>query len=130
MVKLALALVLTGALAAPALAQDDPCAAAKAGEHCGPGNGRKSAGGGGKVSHAGCPAITGVFFAVTGGGNHHFVGGPANDELLGLHGNDPLSGAGGTDFIWGDQPAPVTPASQSDVLRGGDGNDFLYPSHG
>jgi Ca2+-binding RTX toxin-like protein len=130
MLKLAVALFLTAALAAPALAQDDPCAAAKAGEQCGPGNGRHLPGGGDKVSHKGWPAITGVLWKVLDGGDHHFVGGPANDEILGLHGNDTLAGEGGNDVIWGDQSATVNPASQHDVLRGGDGNDFLYPSHG
>src|ERR1700742_1474825 len=101
-------------------AQDDPCAKAKAGEHCGPGNGRKTSGGTGtgKVSHSGWPAITGVLWYVEDGHGHTFTGGSDNDELLGLHGNDTLNGAGGNDVIWGDQ-ANNNPANQSDVLYGG-----------
>jgi Ca2+-binding RTX toxin-like protein len=116
-------------LPAAAFAQDDPCAKAKAGEHCGPGNGRKTPGGAGKVSHKGWPAITGVFWYVEDNHGHTFTGGPDNDELLGLHGNDTLNGAGGNDVIWGDQ-ANNNPANQTDVLYGGPGNDFIYPSHG
>ena len=116
-------------LATPALAQDDPCAAAKSGEHCGPGNGRKTGGGGDKVSHAGWPAITGVLWYVEDGHGHTFTGGPDNDELLGLHGNDTLNGGGGKDVLWGDR-TNNNPANQTDVLYGGPGNDFIYPSHG
>jgi Ca2+-binding RTX toxin-like protein len=130
MLKLAVALVATAALAAaPALAQDDPCAAAKAGEQCGAGNGRHIPGGGDKVSHKGWPAITGVLMKVLDNGDHHFTGGPGNDELLGHHGNDTLSGGDGSDVLWGDWEAN-NPAGQTDVLRGGAGKDFLYPSHG
>ncbi len=130
MLKLALVLALTAGLAAPAFAQDDPCASIKSGEQCGPGNGRKLPGGGDKVSHAGWPAITGVLWKVLdSGGTHHFVGGPDNDEILGHHGNDTLAGGDGKDVLWADWEAN-NPSNQTDVLRGGAGNDFLYPSHG
>jgi Ca2+-binding RTX toxin-like protein len=130
MLKLALVAVLTAGLAAPALAQNaDLCANTKSGEQCGPGNGRRVPGGGDKVSHAGWPAITGVLWQVLDSGNHHFVGGPDNDEILGHHGNDTLAGGGGKDVLWADWEAN-NPSNQTDILRGGAGNDFLYPSHG
>jgi hypothetical protein len=123
------ALLLAGCLAGPASAQTDPCGSVKPGEQCGPGNGRRVPGGGDKVSHAGWPAITGVLWQVLDSGDHHFVGTPENDELLGHHGDDTLAGGAGKDVLWGDWEKD-NPANQSDVLRGGDGNDFLYPSHG
>jgi len=39
-----------------------------------------------------------------------------------------ISGAG-SDVIWGDW-APNNPSGQTDVMYGGDGKDFIYPSHG
>ena len=63
------------------------CPPVKAGEHCGPGNGRRTAGGGDKVSHKGWPAVTGVFFIVQRrGGRHAFTGTDLNDEILGYDG--------------------------------------------
>jgi hypothetical protein len=110
----------------------DRCAPLKAGEQCGERNGATSPGGGNKVSHKGWPAFTGVLWKVTedGRGPHHHVGTVDNDELLGRHGNDTLAGGAGRDVLWGDWDADVNPSSQVDVLRGGAGNDWLYPSHG
>jgi Ca2+-binding RTX toxin-like protein len=130
MLKLAVAFALV--LAAPALANDeDRCAAAKPGEQCGPGNGRLTPGGAGtgNVSHKGWPPITGVLWKVLDGGDHQFAGTADNDELLGHHGDDTIVGGAGKDVLWGDWQAN-NPSNQTDVLRGGDGNDFLYPSHG
>ncbi len=97
---------------------------------CGPGNGRQTPGGGGtKVSHAGWPAITGELLIVTGAGRR-VVGSALNDEILGGHGSDTLIGVAGRDVLWGDaNPTGNTP-HQHDVLWGGPGNDFIYPSHG
>ncbi len=108
------------------------CPRVKRGEHCGPGNGRRSAGGGDKVSHAGWPAVTGVFFVVqVHGGKHRFKGTKFNDEILGYDGHDHLSGGKGKDIIWGGyKPVPDNPATQRDTLIGGPGKDFIYPSHG
>src|SRR5262249_47622143 len=66
------------------------CEPLAAGEQCGPGNGRKTPGGGGKVSHKGWPRITGILWSVqeSGRGTHSHTGGPLNDELLGHHGSD------------------------------------------
>jgi hypothetical protein len=108
------------------------CPPVKRGEHCGPGNGRRTSGGGDKVSHDGWPAITGVFFIVQRrGGKHRFTGTNLNDEILGYDGHDRLAGGKGKDVLWGDWHAvPHNPASQRDTLLGGPGRDFIYTSHG
>jgi len=118
-----------GAGAVGAQAPADPCAAAKAGSQCGPGNGRRTPGGGDKVSHRGWPAITGVLWKVL-SGSHRLTGGPLNDELLGRHGNDVIRGGPGSDVIWGDWDPKGNTRRQRDVLDGGRGNDFIYSSHG
>jgi RTX calcium-binding nonapeptide repeat (4 copies) len=108
------------------------CPPVKAGEHCGPGNGRRTGGGGDKVSHKGWPAVTGVFFMVQRrGGRHSFTGTALNDEILGYDGHDHLVGGKGKDILWGDwRPVPYNPSSQRDRLSGGPGKDFIYTSHG
>ncbi len=122
------------AAAVPAVssAQDPaaPCAAARPGETCGPGGGRRTPGGGDKVSHKGWPAITGVFWKVEASHDARLVGGPANDELLGHHGSDAVLGGAGHDVLWGDWDPRGNSSRQRDTLRGGAGNDWLYPSHG
>src|SRR4051794_16808626 len=126
-------LLICAALLLPATArtQENRCAGLKAGEQCGEGNGRQTAGGSDKVSHKGWPAITGVLWKVTANaGTHRREGTEDNDELLGHHGNDTVIGGAGKDVLWGDWELAGNGTGQSDVLRGGDGNDFLYPSHG
>ena len=128
----ATALLLTPAVA---LAQDeetDRCEPRKQGEQCGEGNGRKTAGGGntGNVSHKGWPAVTGILWKVLDSGDHERTGTEDNDELLGHHGDDTVIGLEGKDILWGDWELKGNGTKQSDTLRGGDGNDFLYPSHG
>jgi len=107
------------------------CAQAQPGVHCGPGNGRRTAGGTGtgKVSHAGWPAITGALLIVDDDGRRA-TGSELNDELLGGHGSDTLVGGAGKDVLWGDQYATNNNSRQHDVLWGGAGQDYLYPSHG
>ena len=83
-----------------------------------------------KVSHAGWPAITGVFWQASDGAGHVKRGGDANDELLGHHGSDRLDGGAGDDVLWGDWDPAHNSATQRDVLDGGAGDDHLYPSHG
>jgi hypothetical protein len=97
---------------------------------CQPGNGRQTPGGGEKVSHKGWPAITGVFWQVMDSRGRHMAGGADNDELLGHHGSDRLSGGAGKDVLWGDWDPKNNTTRQRDVLRGGAGNDYIYPSHG
>ncbi len=129
------ALLTTACLLAPQVAftqdEQDRCAPRQSGEQCGEGNGRKTPGGGDLVSHKGWPPITGILWKVTeNAGTHHKVGTEDNDELLGHHGNDTIAGGEGKDVLWGDWQLSGNTTNQSDVLRGGAGNDFLYPSHG
>lgn len=118
-------------LVAPA-AEDgqDRCAYARSGETCGPGNGRKTPGGGDKASHEGWPAVTGIFWQVKAGHDARLTGGSLNDDLLGHRGSDRVSGGAGHDILWGDWDPRNNTGTQRDVLRGGAGNDWIYPSHG
>ena len=97
---------------------------------CGPGNGRKTSGGGDKVPHNGWPAVTGILWKVLDSSGRKKVGGAANDELLGHHGSDRIFGGAGNDILWGDWDPANNNTHQKDVLDGGPGNDWLYPSHG
>lgn len=108
------------------------CAGKRQGETCGPGYGRRTPGGNGKVSHKGWPAVTGILWMVTTQDRsaRTLIGGPLNDELLGHHGSDRIVGGAGRDILWGDWDPKNNNTVQRDVLIGGDGNDFLYPSHG
>ena len=94
------------------------------------GNGRKTPGGGEKVTHKGWPSVTGMLWKVIDDRGHRKLGGPDNDELLGHHGSDRISGRGGKDIIWGDWDPRNNNTWQRDVMRGGDGNDWIYASHG
>ena len=107
------------------------CAKTQPGVHCGSGHGRRTAGGGdtGKVSHAGWPAITGALLIIDSRGRRA-VGSELNDEILGGHGDDTLVGGDGRDVLWGDQYPTGNNTWQHDVLWGGPGGDFIYPSHG
>jgi hypothetical protein len=132
--RLVLAITAALLLIAPtALAQDeaDRCGPKKQGEQCGEGNGRQTPGGGdtGNVSHKGWPKITGILWKVLDSGDHARRGTEDNDELLGHHGDERLYGLDGRDVLWGDWEKD-NPSNQTDVMRGGDGNDFIYPSHG
>jgi hypothetical protein len=108
------------------------CGPRKTGETCGPGKGRRTAGGGDKVSHKGWPAITGIFWQVTDQGRaaRSKTGGPKNDELLGHHGSDTIRGMDGKDVLWGDWDPRNNNTAQRDRLFGGAGDDWIYPSHG
>jgi Ca2+-binding RTX toxin-like protein len=123
-------LVLAGAALASAQEPEDLCAPRRSNEQCGPGNGRRTVGGGDKVPHKGWPAITGILWKVLGSHDARKTGGSDNDELLGHHGSDRISGAGGRDVIWGDWNPRNNTTRQRDVLRGGAGDDWIYPSHG
>src|SRR5215211_681627 len=81
---------------------------------CGPGNGRRTRGGGNKVSHLGWPAVTGILWIVRPEANSGQTdnGTELNDELLGLHGNDTLRGGFGNN------------------IRGGSGNDHIWGHFG
>jgi hypothetical protein len=134
LVTLALAMMATALGASPGAAtppgQGDPCARIDPGVQCGPGNGRQTAGGGEKVPHNGWPRVTGALAKVLDSGGHTLIGGADNDELLGHHGSDKVVGGGGHDILWGDWDPADNNTRQKDVLRGGPGNDWIYPSHG
>ena len=131
-VVLATAVLLLTPAAALAQDEEDRCEPRKQGEQCGEGKGRTTPGGGntGNVSHKGWPKITGILWKVLDSGDHERTGTEDNDELLGHHGDDTVVGLDGKDVLWGDWELAGNGTKQSDVLRGGDGNDFLYPSHG
>jgi hypothetical protein len=98
---------------------------------CGLGNGRRTRGGGNKVSHIDWPAVTGILWIVresTSGQSD--TGTEFNDELLGSHGNDVVRGGFGSDILWGDQLPTGNNIWQHDTLDGGAGNDWIYSSHG
>lgn len=106
------------------------CAVLQPGVHCGLGLGRRTAGGGDKVSHRGWPAVTGALLTADDSGRT-IRGGSLNDEVLGGDGSDRLYGGPGNDILWGDQHAGSrNDTRQHDVLRGGAGNDWIYTSHG
>jgi RTX calcium-binding nonapeptide repeat (4 copies) len=108
------------------------CGPRRAGETCSAGNGRKTPGGGDKVSHKGWPAITGILWKVNANDRkpRSKTGGAKNDELLGHHGSDTIKGMGGKDVLWGDWDPKNNNGVQRDRLFGGDGDDWIYPSHG
>src|SRR5436190_3351861 len=71
---------------------------------CGPGNGRRTRGGGNKVSHLGWPPVTGILWIVRESAQgQRDTGTELNDELLGSHGGDDIRGGPGHDILWGDQ---------------------------
>lgn len=125
------AIVLLGAAASASARLAHPlCRQARAGDKCQDGGGRRTTGGGDKVTHKGWPAITGVFWQVTGNRGRRFTGGAHNDELLGHHGSDRIRGAAGRDVIWGDWQRRGNNTWQHDILSGQDGDDRIYSSHG
>ena len=131
------ALLLTGAAAASAqdallsdYEADAACGPTHSGETCSAGAGRKTSGGGEKVSHKGWPAITGIFWQIQGTHDGAQTGTALDDELLGHHGSDTVYGGDGKDVIWGDWDPRNNNGGQKDTLVGGPGDDFIYPSHG
>jgi hemolysin type calcium-binding protein len=55
---------------------------------------------------------------------------PANNELLGGHGNDTIHGGPWRDVLWGDYKPSGQPLGQFDRLNGNGGRDHIYASHG
>ena len=82
-----------------------------------------------KTSHAGWPRINGKFRKDSHDRNKTYYGTKRHDELLGGHGNNKLYGGGQADVLWGDYKPSGWPASQSDHIYGGKGDDFIYASH-
>jgi hypothetical protein len=134
LVRTDLSIDATSAAPVTATAARDLCEGHRApGVMCGPGNGRRTRGGGHKVSHIGWPAVTGILWIIDPDGDGQGKtdnGTDLNDELLGLHGNDTLRGGPGKDILWGDQLPVGNNTWQHDVMDGGAGNDWIYSSHG
>jgi hypothetical protein len=128
----ALAVPFGTALPVSAGAGGDVCSGHRGpGVRCQPGHGRRTSGGGHKVSHRGWPAVTGILWIVVPSTEGKADGGTGrNDELLGSHGNDRISGGPARDILWGDQLPTGNNGWQHDVLDGGAGNDWIYSSHG
>jgi Ca2+-binding RTX toxin-like protein len=82
-----------------------------------------------KTSHEGWPKINGIIKMHSKDQSSAIHGTSRNDELLGGHGNDTLWGRGGDDVLWGDYK-PGGGAGQVDHINGGEGNEFIYVSHG
>jgi RTX calcium-binding nonapeptide repeat (4 copies) len=53
-----------------------------------------------------------------------------HNKLLGGHGSDTITAGPQGDVIWGDYKPSGQPAAQVDRLKGGNGSDFIYASHG
>lgn len=96
--------------------------------------GQTSDGGEGGVSHKGWPGLTGIRWQATDDSKKAGKkrdGTNLNDGLYGRHGSDTLRGLGGDDVIWGDSKiSKANGPKQKDVLDGGDGDDWIYASHG
>jgi hypothetical protein len=81
------------------------------------------------ASHKHWPTIDGIIRKAKGEARK-YTGTSKSDELLGHHGSDVLTGRGDSDILWGDWDGKNQPTSQNDLIFGGDGNDFIYASHG
>jgi Ca2+-binding RTX toxin-like protein len=82
------------------------------------------------TSHEGWPEIDGVLKMHKQDQSSAIRGTDKSDELLGGHGNDTLYGRGAADVLWGDYKPSGQPTTQFDHIYGGDGDDFIYASHG
>ena len=82
------------------------------------------------TSHEGWPEIDGVLKMHKNDESGTIEGTDRSDELLGGHGDDTLNGGPAADVLWGDYKPSGQPTSQWDHLNGGDGNDYIYASHG
>jgi Ca2+-binding RTX toxin-like protein len=83
-----------------------------------------------KTSHDGWPEIDGILKMHKQDEDGTIDGTGRSDELLGGHGDDTLNGGPAADVLWGDYKPSGQPASQWDHLNGGEGDDFIYASHG
>jgi Ca2+-binding RTX toxin-like protein len=82
------------------------------------------------TSHEGWPKIDGELKMHKNDQDGPINGTDKSDELLGGHGDDDIDGGEAADVLWGDYKPGGQPTSQWDHLAGGDGNDFIYASHG
>lgn len=129
--SLCFAFLVAAAAPTTAAVRADACGGTPLGVVCRIGTGLTTPGGAAnnKASHAGWPAVTGVYWVMppTGGAGKAT---DRNDELLGGHGSDRLDGGRGRDILWGDQLPTGNNTWQHDTLIGGPGADFIYASHG
>jgi Ca2+-binding RTX toxin-like protein len=85
----------------------------------------------GKAPHTGWPHRDGALIMHKLDQSGPIYGFPyLHNELLGGHGNDNIYAGDAGDVIWGDYKPSGQPTTQSDVLQGGAGRDFIYASHG
>jgi Ca2+-binding RTX toxin-like protein len=84
------------------------------------------------TSHDGWPPINGqlIMHKLDQSGPITPVTKNLHNELLGGHGNDVITAGNAGDVIWGDYKPSGQPTTQTDVLQGGAGRDFIYASHG
>lgn len=84
-----------------------------------------------KTSHKGWPKIDGKLEINKSDADRTVTGTKGkHNELLGGHGDDVLIAGNIGDVLWGDYKPSGQPESQSDVIKGGAGKDFIYASHG
>jgi hypothetical protein len=84
-----------------------------------------------KTSHKGWPHIDGRL-VINASSRNTTIRGLTNrhNELLGGNGNDTIQGGNAGDVIWGDYKPGNQSTTQVDRLFAGNGNDFIYASHG
>lgn len=70
------------------------------------------------------------YFSLTPAGGRVVGDRKLHNELLGGHGDDTLQAGAYGDVLWADYKPSGQPTSQRDEVNGGDGNDFIYASHG
>lgn len=84
-----------------------------------------------KTSHAGWPHIDGRLIINRHSRNMTMRGlKNRHNELLGGNANDTIYGGDAGDVIWGDYIPGNQPTTQVDRIFAGNGDDFIYASHG
>ena len=82
------------------------------------------------ADHKEWPRIDGKIVRADKARTNKLNGTSRSDQLMGHHGSDTLRGEGSSDVLWGDFDPTGQPPGQVDVIYGGNGNDFVYGSHG
>ncbi len=86
----------------------------------------------GKASHKGWPPNMHLAMDAGPPGQKHVLRGlrRRHNELLGGYGNDTIYGGPRGDVIWGDYHPSGQRSSEVDTIYAGDGQNFIYTSHG